>query len=151
MQLTPIVCPKCKESIPLPPKEGSCYCVYCGTHIQVGEAGNSFTYKSVDESRIKEAEIHERMQTRHYERERRILRAKTIISLFLGVLGIVMRTVGEIISRIGERGNAATFVGRNIEDTGTLLLLAILLLWIADVVRQLTDRKWLRSANKTHN
>lgn len=148
MRLTPVVCPKCNESVPLSPEEGSCYCVYCGTHIMIGDNGNTFTYKSVDESRIKEAEIQERMQIRHHERERGILKVKVVISLFLGALAIIMSIVGEIIARIGEWDDATGYIGRNIEGIGDLLFLAIFLLWIADVVRQLTDRKWRKPTNQ---
>lgn len=114
----------------------------------IGDNENTFTYKSVDQTRIKEAEIQEQMQIRHHDREGRILKAKIVISLLLGALAIIMSIVGEIISRIGEWSDATGYIGRNIEGIGNLLFLAILLLWIADVVRQLTDRKWQKPTNQ---
>lgn len=145
MRVTPVVCPKCNESVPLPPKEGSCYCVYCGTHIMVGDSGNSFTYKSVDETRIKEAEIRERMQIRHHQREGRILKAKVVLSLIIGALAIIMSIVGMVVGRVKSMG--LWVMGRDLQELGQLLFLAILLLWLADVVRQLTDSKWRKRAN----
>ena len=143
MQATPVVCPKCNESVPLPPKEGSCYCVYCGTHILIGDNDNTYTYKSVDETRIKEAEILERMQMRHHEREGRLLKAKVVISLILGALAIFARVMAMIADALGSRS-----IGYGMEDLSGLLFMAIVLLWIADIVRQLTNRIWRGPTNQ---
>ncbi len=148
MRLTPVVCPKCNESVPLSPKEGACYCIHCGTHIMVGDNGNTFTYKSVDESRIKEAEIQERMQIRHYERERGILKVKVVISLLLGAFAVIMLVIGAIMTGIGDWGSATKSIGSDFQGMGFIALIAILLLWVADVVRQLADKKWRKPANQ---
>lgn len=89
-RLIPIKCQSCGSDLEVPADAKTLFCMYCGTKFALDDGSASFTFRSVDEARIREAEIRERLEVRKMERadQRRKTTIKAVligIAIFLGI------------------------------------------------------------------
>lgn len=105
MKLVSLKCPECKADLSVEPGRKQCFCQYCGTKIIIDNEEQVQILKTVDEARIREAELDNEIRLRQLEIEKmkleqeqkkqmlnRLLKIK--VSIILGVIGMISILVG---------------------------------------------------------
>lgn len=104
MKLVSLKCPECKANLSVEPGRKQCYCQYCGTKIIIDNEEQVQTFKTVDEARIREAELQNELRLKQLEIEKmkfeqeqkkqlmnRSIKIKfTIVLGIIGMIGILM-------------------------------------------------------------
>lgn len=107
VDLVSLVCPACGSSFHIQEGQKSCFCSYCGTQIFVDDGSKTYTYvhKTVDEARIREADLTELLELKRMEAEEKKQQdqkkvAKTILLIAAWMYGIIilLRIITHIIS-----------------------------------------------------
>lgn len=70
MKLVSLKCPECKADLSVEPGRKQCFCQYCGTKIIIDNEEQVQTFKTVDEARIREAELQNELKLKQMEIER---------------------------------------------------------------------------------
>ena len=75
MNITALTCPNCGANIELIPDKEFSFCQYCGSklHIDDGTQKIEYTHHSIDETKIKEAELSAKikeLELKHDEKKR---------------------------------------------------------------------------------
>lgn len=105
MKLVSLKCPECKADLSVEPGCKQCFCQYCGTKIIIDNEEQVQTFKTVDEARIREAELDNEIRLRQLEIEKMKLEQeqkkqmlnrslKIKVSIILGVIGMISVLVG---------------------------------------------------------
>ena len=127
INLVSLKCPECHAALAIEEGRKYCFCQYCGTKILIDDGSTSHTYRKIDEARIKEAEVKERIRLKELlleekkqaAKERRN-KVKIIISVILGIIGLLFLT-------IGLSGGAAT---ESIGIIGMAALSILIYIWL---------------------
>lgn len=69
MKLISLKCPECKADLNIEEGRKTCYCQYCGTKILIDDNSSTYTYRKIDEARIKEAEVDKAIRLKELEIE----------------------------------------------------------------------------------
>lgn len=101
VKMVSLKCPECGARLSIEEGHRQCFCQYCGTKIMLDDGSKTYTYHRVDEARLKEAEVEERIRLKELEIEeqRRISKEKTKLfkikaSIILGIIGAILMVVG---------------------------------------------------------
>lgn len=105
MKLVSLKCPECKANLSVEPGRKQCFCQYCGTKIIIDNEEQVQTFKTVDEARIREAELDNEIRLRQLEIEKMKLEQeqkkqmlnrslKIKIAIILGIIGMVAILIG---------------------------------------------------------
>lgn len=110
MQLVPIVCSKCGGTIQAPAGEKSCFCTFCGTQLLIDDGSKTVTYRTVDEARIREAEIAQALELKKLEIEetRRTFRLK--LALVVAAIGVLMLVGGNFLGHASGDSNSPWYM-----------------------------------------
>lgn len=85
MELKGITCPKCGSQLNFTEDQDFCFCSHCGTQVYKEDSNKaSFTYRTIDEAKIKEAE------NKAKELEFKDKQAKRKLYLTLFIIGVVV-------------------------------------------------------------
>lgn len=104
MKMISMKCPECKANLDIEEGRKYCFCTYCGTKIMIDDGSKTFTYKKVDEARIKEAEIDERIRLKELEIEKSKLGLRQwLIKLWIGI--VILIAIISIIIVLIDRDN----------------------------------------------
>ena len=57
MEMISLKCPECGANINIEADHKHCFCPYCGVQIIIDDGVTAYTYRKVDEAKIKEAEV----------------------------------------------------------------------------------------------
>ena len=95
MKVISLKCPECGASLSIEEGRTQCFCQYCGTKIMLDdERSYTKTIHTIDDTKIRQAEINREIQLKKMEieekkdRRKRIgIILKVIVSLILGVIG----------------------------------------------------------------
>ncbi len=72
MELHSMICPKCGGQIYFEEEQESCFCSHCGTQIYKNNPNKkSFTYRTIDDARIKESENNRDIRLKELENEQK--------------------------------------------------------------------------------
>lgn len=72
MELHSMICPKCGGQIYFEEEQESCFCSHCGTQIYKNNPNKkSFTYRTIDDARIKESENNREIRLKELENEQK--------------------------------------------------------------------------------
>lgn len=69
MKMISLKCPECGADIDIEEGHKQCFCKYCGTKILIDDGNSTYTYRKVDEARIKEAEVEKAIRLKELELE----------------------------------------------------------------------------------
>lgn len=97
--LVPLTCPKCGGSIQAPEGTNKCFCTFCGTQLFIDDGSRTVTYRTVDEARIKEAEIEKELEFKKLEIEESRRPQRLKIVALLAIVGIGMVVIGSFAGR----------------------------------------------------
>ena len=101
MELVPIYCPNCGGKIQVPAGKDQCYCMYCGTQLAFDDGSKVITFRTVDEARIKEADLNAMLELKRLEIEsekrRSRMQALKIAAIVSGALLILALIVGYFV------------------------------------------------------
>lgn len=139
MKLVSLKCPECKANLSVEPGRKQCYCQYCGTKIIIDNEEQVQTFKTVDEARIREAELDNEIRLRQLEIEKMKLEQeqkkqmlnrslKIKIAIILGVIGMVGILIGYFSKSEGPIG------------FGAMCLLAVAYLGFFQIIKE-DDKK----------
>ena len=84
--VTPMTCPKCGGAIQPPLGQNQCFCVYCGTPLHIDDGSQTLIYRKVDETRIREAEIDERLELARMELDEKRRPGRIKLTAFLAII-----------------------------------------------------------------
>ncbi len=103
VDLVSLVCPACGSSFHIQEGQKSCFCSYCGTQILVDDGSKTYTYvhKTVDEARIREADLTELLELKRMEAEEKKQQDKKKTAKTLALIGAIILGVGVLFSTIG--------------------------------------------------
>lgn len=99
MKLTAAICPQCNGEIHITEETHQCYCSHCGTKIILNDASYTVTHRTIDEARIKEAEVNQQVQLGQLEIEKEKAKQKktsflfTLIVWFLSLIILIYLSV----------------------------------------------------------
>lgn len=69
MKIISLKCPECGADIDIEEGHRQCFCKYCGTKILIDDGNSTYTYRKVDEARIKEDEVEKAIRLKELELE----------------------------------------------------------------------------------
>lgn len=89
MKVISLKCPECNASLSIEEGRTQCFCQYCGTKILLDDGSTTYTYRKIDEARLKEAEV--RLKELEMEQEekranRKKFKLKIAATIFLGIV-----------------------------------------------------------------
>lgn len=128
MKLIPIVCPKCEAQVQIEEGTERCFCTYCGTQIILHNENHkrvdtSYTYRKIDEARIREAELSQMLELKKLEiaekkrqDRKKARKAICIVSAILIVIAFALSAGGG-----GDAGFIVGGLGVNILIWGMIL------------------------------
>ncbi len=102
VDLVSLVCPACGSSFHIQEGQKSCFCSYCGTQILVDDGSKTYTYvhKTVDEARIREADLTELLELKRMEAEEKKRQDKKKTAKTLALIGAIILGVGALLANI---------------------------------------------------
>ena len=117
INLVSLKCPECNAALAIEEGRKHCFCQYCGTKILIDDGSSTHTYRKIDEARIKEAEVRERIRLKELslEEQKHLTKEKkrkskikyTIILGIIAAVGFVCCEASEMLASIG----LAAFLG----------------------------------------
>lgn len=127
INLVSLVCPACGASFAIQEGQKQCFCAYCGTQILVDDGSKTYTYvhKTVDEARIREADLTELLELKRMEAEEKKRQDKKKTRKNLAIIGGCVSAVG-ILLMVTKISTAAIVFGWLILSVGCMCLLAAL-------------------------
>lgn len=126
MKVISLTCPGCGANLSMEDGRKQCFCQYCGMKIMLDD--ESITYRTVDEARIKEAELQAMLKLKQMEVEEQKrndrkaeVKTKVILTAILGLIGALTFIVGY------SNESLSPLIG-----IGSLALMGTLLIWVCD-------------------
>ncbi len=108
MELQTMICPKCNGQLYFESGQDTCFCSHCGTQVFRNDSGKrTFTYRTIDEAKIKEHEIVHDIAIKQIEYKERkekksFKQALIVLGIILG-LNVVLWTFIISVSSSGEK------------------------------------------------
>ena len=125
VKMVSLKCPECDATLSIAEGRKQCFCEFCGAKIIIDDGSTTNVYR--DEARIKEAEVREQIRLKELELEvderkqkRKILKIKIIISIILGIVGLILVAAPYTVDANGTIGLM-----------GLLCFVSIFWIWIA--------------------
>ena len=101
MEMISLKCPECGANINIEADHKHCFCPYCGVQIIIDDGVTAYTYRKVDEAKIKEAEVDKIIRLKELElkekqitKEEHIRDLKIKCTIVLGSLAIIAAIFG---------------------------------------------------------
>ena len=127
IEVVAVECPQCGGLAQIPAGAKSGFCMFCCTQLLVDDGSRTVTYRSVDEARIREAELGAQLELRRLELEERSRPLRTKVVLALLVVGVVLTVVGFMFKDV-----------QNLVIPGILLIEIAGIVWLA---KRLPDKR----------
>ena len=100
MKLVSIKCPECSANLDVEEGRKHIYCSYCGAEIML-ENENEKVYRKIDDARLKEAEVREKVRLKELEleeykikKEEKKSKIKIVVVLVAVLVGLLMLLYG---------------------------------------------------------
>ena len=141
-----LVCPNCNASIQSGgggnSQHGFTFCPYCGAQLLVNDGSTTVTYKTVDETRIRELELEAERERLKAGRERfeaeleeKHRPGKIKLSIVLAIIGCAMILIGWI----GDTVNDGSGSWMLLAIMGFLPFVVIMYLWLVPFLESSND------------
>lgn len=99
MKVVSLTCPGCGANLSIEDGRKQCFCQYCGMKIMLDD--ESITYRTVDEARIKEAEVQAMLKMKEMEQKNKqielynqSIKYRVIASIIIGIIFCVTAVIG---------------------------------------------------------
>lgn len=133
-KLISLKCPECGANLSVETELKHFFCQYCGAKIMLEDDSATYTYRKVDEARIKEAEVSEIIKLKELEieerkriTEERHKSNKVKISIILGIIGAILIAIGYLGGENSGNPDSPLYIFALI---GFFCISAILYIWI---------------------
>lgn len=137
IKMISVKCPECGANISIENDRKFCFCQYCGTKVMMDDGSATYTYRKVDEARIKEAELKQAVRLKELEIEENKRQAAEKTKMLKIKASIILAIVGVIFLIIGFVGGSATGDPDSpvyaMAFVGLFALMAIFFIWITGV------------------
>lgn len=118
MKMISLKCPECGADIDIEEGHKQCFCKYCGTKILIDDGNSTYTYRKVDEARIKEAEVDKAIRLKELEIEQeknlqleKTKELKTKFTIILCAIALISFIISYMTSsNLGYVGNWALII-----------------------------------------
>ena len=100
VKMIALKCPECGAKLQIEDGHKECFCQYCGHKILLndGSVETTYTYRKVDEARIKELELE---KIKYQENEnRKNKKHKIKVSLFMILVGLLLILIGYLTNNM---------------------------------------------------
>ena len=84
--------------------------MYCGMPLRVDDGSQTLIYRKVDETRIREAEIDERIELARMELDERRRPGRIKLTAFLAVIGAAMMIIGVFLGHASNDENSPWYM-----------------------------------------
>ena len=113
VNLVSLVCPACGSSFHIQEGQKSCFCSYCGTQILLDDGSKTYTYvhKTVDEARLREADLTELLELKRMEAEEKKRQDKKKTAKTLALICAILLGVGILLMNIPFKSVTPTVIG----------------------------------------
>lgn len=103
VKMIALKCQECGAKLQIEDGHKECFCQYCGHKILLddGSVETTYTYRKVDEARIKEAEVDKLIRLKELEIKQKELDRKAKSKTFKAKLGIIFVLFGIILIFVG--------------------------------------------------
>lgn len=126
MKVISLKCPECGASLSIEEGRTQCFCQYCGTKIMLDdERSYTKTIHTIDDAKIRQAEINREIQLKKMEIEEKKDRRRRIGIVFKVILSLILGIVGGLAIMIGLSEDA-----EGVALFGMFCLIIIGYLWI---------------------
>lgn len=106
MELITTTCPACGGSIHVQSNQKQCYCTFCGSQVLIDNGEKTFTYRTVDEARLRELELeNKRLEMAERHRPQRMKMA-----LGLALVGALLLVGGWFAGQASGDGNSGWYL-----------------------------------------
>ena len=108
----PFICPQCGSTLDVDRERPSCYCTYCGAKIELGNNVN-YTYRKIDEARIREADVKELLRLKELEIQSKKLSFRhnvTVAVIAAIIIALIAGILLEIFYKDSDIGGMIIFV-----------------------------------------
>lgn len=119
MQMITMKCPECGATMSLEQGRRECFCQYCGTKLFVDDGSKSYTYRKIDEARIKEADIDKEIELKRLENESIKMKFKMGSFLVVAFIAVVLSILSEV-----------NFDFHGLRGISKFLLFALPVMWV---------------------
>ena len=124
--LVAMTCPKCNASIQAPAGQNTCYCTYCGSQLLLDDGSATVTYRTVDETKIRELEAKSALEMKRLEIEEKRRPGRIKATIVLAIIGALMLLGGYILGDASGDSNSSWYM---VASCGFLPLFAIVFIW----------------------
>ena len=93
MELITTTCPACGGSIHVQSNQKQCYCTFCGSQVLIDNGEKTFTYRTVDEARLRELELENKrleMAERHRPQRMKMALGLALVGAVKGYRTIII-------------------------------------------------------------
>lgn len=125
MRILSLKCPECNANLSIEGERKQCFCQYCGTKIIIDDGATIHTYRTVDEARIREAEMRENIRLRELMLEEKKMEAKEKAKKQKIKLSIALSIIGLLCTAIGIAGES-----ESIGVAGMAALCILVYMWL---------------------
>ena len=104
MKLEGMVCPKCRSPLSFTDDKDYCFCSYCGTQVyKSADFTQNYTYRKVDEARIKEAEVKKEIEMAKLKASNRLDKTFLIYIICFAAFILIMLGQHFVSATLNER------------------------------------------------
>ena len=119
MQMITMKCPECGATMSLEQGRRECFCQYCGTKLFVDDGSTSYTYRKIDEARIREADIDKEIELKRLENMSMKMKFKMGSFLVVALIGVLFCLLSSVDYDFNDLGGV-----------GAIILFALPIMWI---------------------
>ena len=116
MKLVSIKCPECSANLNVEEGRKQCYCSYCGAEIML-ENENEQIYRRIDDAKVKEAEVKEKVRLKELELEEYRMKSeevqkkkRTKIAVCLLVVGAICCVLGFLLAKLSGDSDSGFYM-----------------------------------------
>lgn len=102
VKMIALKCPECGSKLQIEDGHKECFCQYCGHKILLddGSVETTYTYRKVDEARIKELELEKIKYQENENRKNKKHKIKVKVSLFMILVGLLLILIGHLTNNM---------------------------------------------------
>ena len=104
VEMIKIQCAQCGANMEIEEDRKICFCTYCGAKMLLDDGTRSYTYRHIDEARIKEAEVNEKIRLKELEIEKDKTRLRNIL-IVIWITLVIAVAVFAVVILLKDRDN----------------------------------------------
>lgn len=133
MKLVKLKCEGCGNILKVNEELKKVTCNYCGTEFLVDDGAIKHTYRKIDEARIKEAEVSEKVRLKELELEELKIKSKEKSKAFkikISIILVIVMIIGWFLGEISGNGDSGFYM------ISFVSMLAIVYIWLWGAINE---------------